>query len=49
VLKPIVELYHLKYENVNLKKKKSFVDVDGPSYVCKMVEIHHKRKDQLHH
>jgi hypothetical protein len=48
VLKPIVELYHLKYENVDFLRK-YFVDVDGPYYVCKMVEVHHKRKDQLHH
>jgi len=34
--KPIVELYHLK-------EKKSFVNVDGFSYVCKMVEIYHKK------
>ncbi len=33
----------LKNENVN-KNLKTLVDVDGPSYACKMVEIHHKKK-----
>jgi hypothetical protein len=31
----------LKYKNLKLKKK--FVDVDGLSYVCKMMEIHHTK------
>ncbi len=43
VLEPIVELYHFKkYKNVK-KNIKYFVDVDGLFYVCKMVEIHHKK------
>jgi hypothetical protein len=40
-LESIVELYHFK--NIKMYPKKSFVDVDGLFYVCKMVEIHHKK------
>jgi len=31
------------------KYLKSFVDFDGPFYVCKMVEIYHQKNLQLHH
>jgi len=26
---------------------KSFIDVHGPSYVCKTVEIHHQKKNSV--
>jgi len=44
VLEPIVELCNFrKYKNVE-RKFNIFIDVDGPSYVWKMVEIHHQKK-----
>jgi hypothetical protein len=29
--------------------KNIFIDIDGPFYVCKLVESHHQKQIRLHH